>query len=459
MALAVATPLVAVVGYFVLQAHWSEQELAAAVAQADQLDPGWRLMELESTRKPVPAENDSAPIVSRMGNAIVAVRNTATAGKDLHELYEAMEKLHPTASPTAEQTALLRARLKPFAPAMADVPKLVDLSQGRFASNVKPTLNWSVWNADQANITNWLLESDAMLHLSDGDRDRAWRDCHAMLNVARSLGDEPVMVVQSVRAHTAGRAARLMERMLAHGVVAEAWLAETQALLEDEIKHPTLLISLRGSRAIVDHSCRLLEEGRASLAEAKRMATGSFGPPGIRDEVEAYFSRGGIKPAHAWLLRYMNQAVEIAKRPDHEAGPALVELDKTLADAPELARVLAPKFDRTGVGQRRWRAIHRCAVAALAVERYRLKDNAWPASLDDLVKAKLLGAVPVDPFDGKVLRYRALPDGVVIFSIGPDGRGNGDALDGDAPAVDVLTTGAERLEFRLWHADRRGQGR
>ena len=70
MTLAVTAPLVAVVGYFVLQAHWSAQALAAAIAEADQLDPGWRLMELEANRKPVPAEKDSAPIVSRMGTPL-----------------------------------------------------------------------------------------------------------------------------------------------------------------------------------------------------------------------------------------------------------------------------------------------------------------------------------------------------------------------------------------------------
>jgi hypothetical protein len=452
LTLLIAVVVSAVFGYVLLHAYWNEQALAEAIAETDALDPGWRLADLEANRKPVPPEKDAAPIVARMGDRIVAIRNPSLMARELGELAEALDKLRPPALPTAEQTAKLHAARTLFAPVLADAPKLLNLPEGRFPSNVKPTLNWSVRNADQANLTNGLLTNDGILRLAEGDFDGAWSDCHAMLNVARSLGDEPIWVVQAVRAHIAARAVRLMEQTLAHGVIAEARLAKTQAVLEDETQHPSILIALRGSRGVVDHSCRLLEEGRASLAEAKRMAAGSFQPLSIRDEVTDYFSRSSVKPAHAWLLRYMTQAVEIAKRPDHEAAPALVELEKTLADAPELARLLAPKLGR--MAHRHPRAIQRCALAALAAERYRLTHDAWPASLDDLLAAKLLAAVPVDPFDGKALRYRALPDGVVIFSIGPDGRGDGDALNCDPPVAEH-----DRLEFRLWDADRRGQGR
>jgi hypothetical protein len=93
-------------------------------------------------------------------------------------------------------------------------------------------------------------------------------------------------------------------------------------------------------------------------------------------------------------------------------------------------------------------------VAALAAERYRLAHHTWPASLDVLATAKLLTALPRDPYDGKALRYRARADGVVVYSIGPDGRGNGEALDGNDPPTED-----ERLEFRLWDMDRRGPGR
>jgi hypothetical protein len=449
----VAVPVLAVGGYFLWQSYQAAQLLAAAVHEADQLDPGWRLLDLEANRTPVPAEQDAAPVITRTGDRAITILNTGTVRKDLSDVTEPLEKLRPPVALTAQQTARLRTVLQPLAPVLVEARKVVDMPQGRFATNVKPTLNWTLRNVDDASLTIWVLSSDAMLRSQDDDADGAWTNCHAAFNVGRALGDEPVEVVQLTRGLDATRAVRLMERTLAQGTVADKRLATMQTLLEDEMKHPALLIAMRASRGIVDHSCHLLETGEASLAEARRMASNVPGPPGIRDELEGFLDRSSVKPAHAWLLHYLNQAVEIARGPDQDVEAGLFELQKSLAKAPDLVRILAPRFDRMLLRSKATRAILGCALAGLAVERYRLAFDHWPAALDDLVAAKVLPAVPVDPYDGKALRLRAMPDGVVVYSIGLDRRGNGEALDGDALPGDV-----DRLEFRLWHVERRGQG-
>jgi hypothetical protein len=63
----------------------------------------------------------------------------------------------------------------------------------------------------------------------------------------------------------------------------------------------------------------------------------------------------------------------------------------------------------------------RVAQAALALERHRFKHgNALPTSLDALVPG-FLEAVPIDPFDGKPLRYEKLEGGgYVVYSVGKD---------------------------------------
>jgi hypothetical protein len=65
---------------------------------------------------------------------------------------------------------------------------------------------------------------------------------------------------------------------------------------------------------------------------------------------------------------------------------------------------------------------------ALAVERYRLRHRDWPASLDRL-KPDLLAEVPLDPFDGKPLRYLKRDGGIVVYSVGRDGEDNGGNLE------------------------------
>jgi hypothetical protein len=94
----------------------------------------------------------------------------------------------------------------------------------------------------------------------------------------------------------------------------------------------------------------------------------------------------------------------------------------------------------------------RCALAALVAERYREARQHWPASLDALVAAGYLQAVPVDPYDGKPLRYRALADGILIYSTGPDRVDNGGVVNRPNPTV----AGAD-IGFQLWDPDQRGR--
>ena len=55
----------------------------------------------------------------------------------------------------------------------------------------------------------------------------------------------------------------------------------------------------------------------------------------------------------------------------------------------------------------------------LAIERYRRMSGDWPSSLEALVPTQLK-QVPLDPYDGKPLRYRLRSGGVVVYSVGPD---------------------------------------
>jgi hypothetical protein len=439
---------------YLLRDRDAERALQEAIAEADRLDPGWRLEEMEAARKPVAAEKNAALLLTRLGTAHMTILNTGTVRQDLANIdTEIHESGDPRVPLTPKQTADLRSALQPLAPIRTESRKIADMPSGRYATNVKAELSWIIPNVDRANSTSWLLENDVALRIADAEMEDAWVSCQTVLNAGRSLGDEPLQVVQIVRGRIAGRAVGLMERTLAHGVVPEPRLAATQELLRDELTHPAVLISLRSNRAMVHHLCSLLQSGRANLSEAKRMFAGSSGPGDVVDQVQGFLGRPEIKPAHTWLLHYTTQAVEIGKRPEHEVPSALTELEKTLADAPPLARIFAPRVRHLELVLTN-RALARCAMAALAVERFRLEHGRWPAALEEVVAVKLLPEVPLDPFDGRPLRWRAAADGVVVYSIGRNGHGNGEVLDAAVPDPD-----AKRVEFRLWNVERRGQGR
>jgi hypothetical protein len=72
-------------------------------------------------------------------------------------------------------------------------------------------------------------------------------------------------------------------------------------------------------------------------------------------------------------------------------------------------------------------AARHIVVAAVALKRFQLKHGKWPEVLAELAP-EFFPAVPIDPYDGKSLRYHPNADGTyLLYSIGPDGIDDGGA--------------------------------
>jgi hypothetical protein len=103
-----------------------------------------------------------------------------------------------------------------------------------------------------------------------------------------------------------------------------------------------------------------------------------------------------------------------------------------------LSTMVEPDPTKSLLGELRAVARVRLARAALAVERCRSAHAGQvPASLAELVPT-YLAAIPADPFDGQRLRYKKLPTGYVIYSIGEDFTDNGGT---EQPAGQSWTAG------------------
>ena len=123
------------------------------------------------------------------------------------------------------------------------------------------------------------------------------------------------------------------------------------------------------------------------------------------------------------MLSFVNviQAhIEAASLPRHEALAHMDVVEKEHRDKlGVLARMLTPAFVRTYQFELQAVAGSLCARGALAVERHRLATGQIPQTLDELVPS-FMPSVPLDPFDGKPLRFRHLDQGYVVYSVGQD---------------------------------------
>src|SRR5438445_409940 len=143
------------------------------------------------------------------------------------------------APPTADQVNGIRALMKDSPEALAEARKLRFMPKGRMPIKYTPDLiSTMVEPAQHARTVCAFLQCDAALRTHDGDFDGAIESCRAMLNAARSVGDEPFLICLLVRCACIHLTLDALERTLAQGEPSEKALAEMQAALEQELAEP-----------------------------------------------------------------------------------------------------------------------------------------------------------------------------------------------------------------------------
>jgi hypothetical protein len=409
------------------------------------------MAELEAKRAAVPDEENGALQV--LAAAPWVPRTWPKLSSTNLKLDEFILTLPPRNALDKEQVRALRTELGKASQALVPARRLAAYSRGKY------TIAWSndavgtlMTHVQLARWVADLLSMDATLRAHDGDIVGSLTACRACLNAGRSVGDETAPISQLVRLACRRVALHSLERTLAHGEAKESDLASLQEVLEDEEKQPLLLIMARADRAMIFQALEVIR-----ARELNRRTYGLNNPFGVPDEAMVVIDAAQARASHAALLRFYTEFVEIAKLPLDEQRERFKQLEEPEVPMPTILRALS--------GGRNWhrefagsyynaQALLRCAIAAVAAERFRQQAGRWPTGLQELVSDHLR-CVPKDPFDGKELRFRRLEDGIVIYSLGPDGQDNGGTLSREykpAPGTDI--------GFRLWDRGRRlGQKR
>jgi hypothetical protein len=414
-----------------LRADWADAE-----AEADRLDPGWRFKDMLAKLEPIPDEVNSALLIRELAEGNEYEGFTASAMGFVFYPSPATRLTDAQAKAIETQWNKLR---KPIERSR----KLKDMPRGRLPlekGREGPSLLSSQFEEPNV-IVDW-LHWDALLLAQNGQLKEAAENCVAMFNAGRSLKDE--LGYNSTRWRVAAQvnAAATLERVLAQGVLSEATLRKLQNVLEEEAAEDLFLQGARRERA---HRHLCFEYVRDGEIPAEDLLNPL---PGWRGWWLEKFPRSVLQ-FYPESLRQMNELVEIAKGPSHERAAklavfqaALVRSDSPLADYGMLSE---------DEGIMACQSLLQCAVAAVACERYRALKKTWPANLEVLVKEKYLTRVPLDPYNGAPLRFRATADGIVIYAIGKNG------LDEQGELLRHITTASDDQGFRLWDEQHRGQ--
>jgi hypothetical protein len=404
------------------------------VAEADRLDPGWRWEELQAKRAAAPDAENAALVILRL-------KGRWPAGEPRDDLSVGLTRaLSPDVRPAPALAAGLRAMLAKAEPVLAEARRLAGFDHGRFPADWPADAMDPPTDVMEAGTAATWLRYDALDRTEAGDIPGAAKATRAAFACSLAVGDDPNPQAQLVRRTCRTQALLALERLLAQAEPPAEFLADIQARLVADEPTDLWLVAARGLRAKQD---RFWEWVVRHTGFKQRL----LGPIKYPEYTPAR--------NRAPELRALTACVEALKRPAAERDRLVAALTEAEVrePLPEMA-CGAEMVLKLGQVFRRSHAHIRCAVAALAAERFRRDRGRWPESLSELVAAGLVGEMLTDPFDGQPLRLKQVAGELIVYTVGPDGANDGGSLHGrggQPPGFD--------LGFRLWDADRRRQSK
>jgi hypothetical protein len=421
---AVTAAAVGLVAAFLVYDDW--QQLRAwqeACAEADRLDPGWRWADL--TAGPALPDERNSMVHARAAARLLPIRVWNDLKLNRGWYPKSQER------PSTEVLTALRTFLKAAEPALAEARRIGDCPEGQLTLPASPTLLAPPdrMPMESLGVIRNLLFPCFIIQVEEGDLDGAFRSLQAMVYLTRPLAEGPTLMDTLVAVACRVFISMTVERLLAQGEPSDAILDATRRLLEPEIGRPLLLAAFRGERAFVEDTIRALDDGRLTWADVEKLLPAKRLPPPDLGEIGrwldrlagAEFRRGNAAARlrhHTWLVERLKESPDGLLEHAAEWTALRSQLPRAVRDLmDQMARHYVP-----GMGHDE--APFRCAVVAVAAEQFRRASGRWPTTPDELVP-QYLTAVPRDPFDRQPLKLARWSDGIVIYSVGKDGKDDG----------------------------------
>jgi hypothetical protein len=303
--------------------------------------------------------------------------------------------------------------------------KAAQMKQSRYAVDLSPGPNALLPHLTQIKSVGQLLRLEAAVAAERGRGEDASEAVLTILGTAGSLKNEPIHVSQLVRNALDAMAGIAAESALNLIALKEAQLSKLQESFEQAEDKDSLYRGMLGERASgITSMARpedlkgLVATGNVEEDNSTEQDMKAMGSPAIR--MTGFFERD-----LRFFLDAMATNIATARLPDPERFKSRGAFDEMVKRSRKeyfmISSMLLPALSKAVLRDVDHRAYLRASQTALAVERFRMAHGNLPASLGALTP-QFLSSVPLDPVDGEPLRFKVLPRGYVVYSIGTDGQ-------------------------------------
>jgi hypothetical protein len=315
---------------------------------------------------------------------------------------------------------------------LAEVCAGAALPRSQFPLHYDETMETLLRHLSAMKGVQQVLHLRCAAHLAAGEADNAFADATNALNVADLLREEPLMISQLVRYAQINIAVSTVWQGLADHRWNDAQLAEFQRRLARFDCAPSIVLALEGER-----SCFVIA-GMDRIINDPRVYDSVMGPPPGILRVLRMIPRSVLRHNQTTMAHYQTEALvhlrqAISNTPQTGLITAVQSREAKLehyiprAYSPYTAMfaMLAPATGKAINKTARAETVVKLAIAACALERYRLAQGEYPERLEQLAP-KFATSAPFDPMVSRPFRYQRTDDGwFLLYSVGLNGKDDG----------------------------------
>lgn len=347
-----------------------------------------------------------------------------TAGQSLPIFGEAdLATLRPDVP--GSQLAAAEKLLQDFAGPLAKIHEVCELEgQCRFPIEFEKGIGALLPHAQKMRSVQRLLQMEARVRIHRGDVDGALVSIGHMLRTGQALDHQTTLIEHLVRVAVYTMAFSEIEFLLNETQLTEAQLASLQQQLAALDLKSGLTTGMLGERGM----------GYVTFQQVQTFGdVQALGGDGISTEDWGAKVQNDVgRPADCEkYLELMGEMIAASREPFPAAMEQVELVDQQLkalmGTQNPLERLkyvvtglLTPATSKSFEAVARVIARRDALVAAIAAERFRLKNGSFPATLAELSPV-FLPAVPTDPFSGQPMRMISGPEEVVVYSVGSNG--------------------------------------
>jgi hypothetical protein len=353
---------------------------------------------------------------------------------------------------STEARAKLQVAIEINLPAIQIIAQVSDASKSRYPVNYLDGQSAQLPHLAGLKQLAVVLGCDAILKAGDSNTAAASEDVRSSLKISESLDNEPILISQLTSAGILNLSCDSLEGVLRRTPLPEEQLSRLESQFTQIESTNRFLTGLIGERATMNEFIRLAQDDVNKMIEIANQGQPDDNQTQLlpRNPGAGWrFIGFGERDRNFFLGGMATNIFFIQEGPP--ASLAMRDEDNRLGEQAKselyiFSAMFLPTLSVIGNRDAFVRAYLRDAITALPVERWRLQHHdALPDSLDDLVPA-FLPAVPIDPYDGKPLRYKKLEKGYCIYSIGPNLKDDGGR---DIPLPSAKVTRDERMNYDI----------